>query len=79
MPRAFKVLSKAPRGPVHLQAELARRSAANRQELERPAVDMKHVEAVIRMLDPEHDVRAISTKPAIRLWGSSGRCLRPGP
>jgi hypothetical protein len=64
MPRAFKVYPKHPAVTflVHLHADLGGQIKANRQEGERLAADMKHVEAVIRMFDPEYNVRAISVR-----------------
>jgi hypothetical protein len=64
MPRAFKVYPNHPAVTflVHLHADLGGRIKANRQEGERLAADMKHVEAVIRMFDPEHDIRSISAR-----------------
>jgi hypothetical protein len=64
MPRAFKVYPKHPAVTflVHLHADLGGRIKANRQEGERLAADMKHVEAVIRMFDPDHDIRSISAR-----------------
>ena len=44
---------------VRLHADIGGRIKANRQEHERLAEDMKHVEAVIRMFDPAYNVAAI--------------------
>ncbi len=64
MPRAFRTYPDHPAVAflVHLHADLGGRIKANRQEGERLAADMKHVEAVIRMFDPAHDIRAISAR-----------------
>jgi hypothetical protein len=80
MPRAFKVYPKHPAVNflVHLHADLGGRIKANRQEGERLAADMKHVEAVIRMFDPEYNVRAISVRRRNRSnrWFKRGTMFR---
>jgi hypothetical protein len=47
---------------VNLHADIGGRIKANREERERLAADMKHVEAVFKMFDPDYSVRAISAK-----------------
>jgi|SRR5882724_6514115 len=47
---------------VHLHADLGAKLIARRLEADRIAADMRHVEAVIRMFDPGHDVRRIAVK-----------------
>jgi len=45
-----------------LHAELGGKILENKQEHENLAGQMRHVEAVIKMLDPSHSLRAISVK-----------------
>lgn len=81
MPRAFKVYPKHPAVAflVHLHADLGGKIKANRQEGERLANDMKHVEAVIRLFDPAYNVRAISVRRRNRSnrWFSGVPCSGP--
>jgi hypothetical protein len=44
---------------VRLHADIGGRIKANRKEAQRLAEDMKHVEAVLRMFDPDYNVAAI--------------------
>jgi hypothetical protein len=80
MPRAFKVYPKHPAVTflVHLHADLGGQIRANRQEGERLAADMKHVEAVIRMFDPAYNVQAISVRRRNRRnrWFKRGTMFR---
>src|ERR1700758_278563 len=80
MPRAFKVYPKHPAVAflVNLHADLGGKIKANRQEGERLAADMKHVEAVIRMFDPAYDVRRITQRRRNRLnrWYKRGTMFR---
>src|SRR6267154_1458058 len=64
MPKAFKIYPKHPAVNflANLHADLGGRIQANRRQLERLADDMKHVEAVIRLFDPDYNVRAISVR-----------------
>lgn len=47
---------------VRLHADLGGRIKANRKESVRLAGDMKHVEAVLKMLEPGFDVRRIAAR-----------------
>jgi len=47
---------------LRLHADLGGKIKANRKEAVRLATDMKHVEAVIRMIEPGYDVRRISAR-----------------
>jgi hypothetical protein len=80
MPRAFKIYPKHPAVAflVNLHADLGGKIKANRQEGERLAADMKHVEAVIRMFDPAYDVRRITLRRRNRSnrWYKRGTMFR---
>ena len=54
-----------------LHAELGGKILENKQEHEN-AGQMRHVEAVIRMLDPGYSLRAISVKRRQSIHGSNG-------
>ena len=45
-----------------LHAELGGKILENKKEAERLAADMKHVETVLKMLDPSYNVRSISVR-----------------
>ncbi|WP_292529236.1 hypothetical protein [Methylocystis sp.] len=45
-----------------LHAELGGKIIENKKEAERLAADMKHVEAVLKMLDPSYCVRSIAVR-----------------
>lgn len=45
-----------------LHAELAGKIQANKEEAERLANDMRHVEAVLKMLDPDYNVKSIAVR-----------------
>ena len=64
MPRAFKVYPKHPAVAflVNLHADLGGRIKDAKKQAERLAEDMKHVEAMIRLFDPAHDIRRIAVK-----------------
>ncbi|HXQ53773.1 MAG TPA: hypothetical protein VN802_21955 [Stellaceae bacterium] len=47
---------------VRLHAELGGKIKDNRREAKRLAQDMKHVEAVLKMLEPDFNLRGISTR-----------------
>jgi hypothetical protein len=47
---------------VRLHSELGGRTLANRKEAKNLKDDMRHVEAVIRMFDPDYDVRRIAVR-----------------
>jgi hypothetical protein len=80
MPKAFKVYPEHPAVAflVNLHADLGGRIKANRIEGERLAADMKHVEAVIRMFDPQYNVRGISLRRRNRAnrWYKRGTMFR---
>ena len=59
-----------------LHAELGGKILENKKQAARLVADMKHVEAVLKMLDPDYDVRPIGIRPASSIPGSSaGRCF----
>lgn len=62
MPHRVDPHPKHPAVPclIRLHATLAGKILDNKREGERLADDMRHVEAVIRMFDPEFDVRRIA-------------------
>jgi hypothetical protein len=70
MPRAFRAYPKHPAVNflAKLHADLGGRIQANRKEAERLPADMKHVEAVIRMFDLAHNVRAILFVALAAIW-----------
>jgi hypothetical protein len=80
MPRAFKVYPKHPAVTflVHLHADLGGKIKANRQEGERLAADMQHVEAVIHIFDPAFNLRSISARRRNRSnhWYRRGTMFR---
>jgi hypothetical protein len=45
-----------------LHAELAGKIQANKEEAERLADDMRHVEAVLKMLNPSYNVKSIAVR-----------------
>ena len=64
MPHAFKAHPDHPAVDylVRLHADLGGQILENRKEAKRLADAMMHVEAVIRIFDPEYNVRAISVR-----------------
>jgi hypothetical protein len=64
MPRAFNAHPAHPAVPylVQLHADLGGQIKANQAEAVRLAEAMKHVEAVIKLYDPEFNARAISVR-----------------
>jgi hypothetical protein len=64
MPRAFNANPDHPAVQflLRLHADIAGRLLDNRKQAERLARDMKHVEAVVRMFDPAHDVRPLAVR-----------------
>ncbi|HLK83376.1 MAG TPA: hypothetical protein VKT99_18055 [Xanthobacteraceae bacterium] len=64
MPHAFKPHPKHPAVDylVRLHADIGGRIKANREEANRLADDMRHVEAVLKMFDPTFCVRAIAAR-----------------
>src|SRR5258707_3556412 len=60
-----------------LHAELGGKILENKQEHENPAGQMRHVEAVIKMLGPSYSLRAISVKRrATCKWFKRGTLYR---
>lgn len=60
-----------------LHAELGGKILQNKAEAARLAVDMKHVEAVLKMLDPSYDVRPISVRRRkLNPWFKRGTVFR---
>lgn len=64
MPHVFKAHADHPVVPylVRLHADIGGQIQANKQEAVRLADAMKHVEAVIKLFDPDYSVRAISAR-----------------
>lgn len=64
MPHAFNAHSDhlALAYLIRLHADLGGQLLENRKQAEHLADDMRHVEAVIRMFDPDYDIRRISVK-----------------
>jgi hypothetical protein len=63
-PHAFKAHADHPAVPylVRLHADLGGQIQANKEEAIRLADAMCHVEAVIKLFDPDYSVRAISVR-----------------
>ena len=80
MPHTFKAHPKHPAVDylVRLHADIGGRILANRAEAARLAGDAKHVEAVIRMFDPDHNVRAIAARRRVQgnPWFKRGTLFR---
>src|SRR5580704_17034743 len=80
MPHAFKAHPKHPAVDylVRLHADIGGRIKANKEEAERLAADMKHVEAVIKMFDPDYSCRAISARRRVQgnPWFKRGTLFR---
>jgi hypothetical protein len=76
----FKAHSKHPAIGylVRLHADIGGRIKANRKEAEQLALDMKHVEAVLRMFDPAYNVAAIVQRRRIHgnPWFKRGTLFR---
>jgi hypothetical protein len=64
MPHAFKATANHPAVAylVRLHADLGGQIQANKDEAVRLAESMKHVEAVLKLFDPDYSVRAISAR-----------------
>jgi hypothetical protein len=62
MPRAQIATTQAKYTLEQLHAELGGKILDNKKEAVRLAQAMKHVEAVLRMLDPAYDVRPIAVR-----------------
>jgi hypothetical protein len=80
MPHAFKASPDHPAVDylVRLHADLGGQIQANKAEAERLAESMKHVEAVIKLFDPDYSVRAISARRRQRTnpWFRRGTLFR---
>lgn len=63
---------------VHLHADLGARIQANKQQGEELADDMRAVEVVIRLFDPEYDLRSITARRRVtgNPWYRRGECFR---
>lgn len=80
MPRAFKAHPNHPAVPylIRLHADIGGQIQANKQEAERLAEGAKHVEAVIKLYDPEFNARAISIRRRVQgnPWFKRGTLFR---
>lgn len=63
---------------LRLHAELGGKIKVNRAQARKLAVDMKHVEAVIRMFEPSYDVTSIAAKRRYKSnpWFKRGSIFR---
>jgi hypothetical protein len=80
MPHAFKTSPDHPAVDylVRLHADLGGQIQANKAEAIRLAEAMKHVEAVIKLFDPDYNVRVISVRRRQRTnpWFKRGTLFR---
>lgn len=80
MPTTFKAHPRHPAVDylVRLHADIGGRILDNRKEAHRLVEDMKHVEAVLRMYDPNYNVRAIVGRRRINgnPWFKRGTLFR---
>lgn len=80
MPRTFRAHSKHPAVPylVRLHADIGGRIKDNRKQAKRLIEDMKHVEAVLRLYDPNYNVAAIIGRRRINgnPWFKRGTLFR---
>ena len=80
MPHQFRARPDHPAVPylVRLHADLGGRIQANKIEAEHLAADMKAVEAVIKIFNPEYNCRAISArrKRPANPWFKRGGIIR---
>lgn len=80
MPHAFNAHPKHPAVPylVRLHADLGGQIKANQAEAVRLADAMKHVEAVIKLYDPDYSVRSISIRRRVQgnPWFRRGTMFR---
>ena len=80
MPHAFKAHPKHPAVDylVRLHADIGGRIKANKEEADRLADDMRHVEAVLKMFDPSFSVRAIAARRRVQgnPWFKRGTLFR---
>jgi hypothetical protein len=79
-PKAFKAHPNHPAVPylVRLHADIGGRILDNRKQAHRLVEDMKHVEAVLRMYDPNYNVAAIVGRRRINgnRWFQRGTLFR---
>src|ERR1700732_4309533 len=63
---------------VRLHADIGGRILENKRQAEKLAADMKHVEAVLKMFDPEFNARAISARRRVtgNPWFKRGTLFR---
>lgn len=80
MPHAFKADPDHPAVAylVRLHADLGGQIQANKAEAKRLAEAMRHVEAVIKLYDPDYSVRAISARRRVlgNPWFKRGTLFR---
>jgi hypothetical protein len=80
MPHAFKAHPDHPAVAylVRLHADLGGQIKANKAEAVRLATAMKHVEAVIKLYDPDYSIRAISVRRRVQgnPWFKRGTMFR---
>ena len=80
MPHAFKATPDHPAVAylVRLHADIGGRIQDNKRQAEQLAADMKAVEAVIQMFDPDYSVRAISARRRVtgNPWFKRGTLFR---
>jgi hypothetical protein len=76
MPHAFNANPDHPADAylARLHADLGGQIPANKAEAKRLADDMRHVDAVLKMFDPDYNVRAISARRA----GHRESLVQPG-
>jgi hypothetical protein len=80
MPHAFKATPDHPAVDylVRLHADIGGRIKDNQAQAKQLAADMRHVEAVIHMFDPDYSVRAISARRRVQgnPWFKRGTLFR---
>lgn len=80
MPHQFKARPEHPIVAylVRLHADIGGRIQQNKAEAERLADDMRHVEAVLKMFDPQFNLRAISARRRVQgnPWFKRGTLFR---
>ncbi len=80
MPHQFKAHPKHPAVPylVRLHADLGGQIQANKAEAIRLADAMRHVEAVLKLFDPDYNVRGISIRRRVtgNPWFKRGTLFR---
>src|SRR5271155_434058 len=82
MPHTFTPHPNHPAVPflVRLHADIGGRILENKRQGLRLVEDMKHVEAVLKMFDPEFNARAISARRRVtgNPWFKRGTLFRAG-